>query len=137
MSELKPCPFCGKSDLGYTNEIAEDEPYRKIAVVVFCRDCLSRGRATYPIGWCESKVAANQAWNDRKIELSLQSELSEMRKDLMAVCELYGNPGEQLSRFKGDYGYYDHMPPGRATTYEIGNLARQMMSKYKLTGEKR
>lgn len=64
--ELKPCPFCGSPDLEILPEWSDDiNPMRVIAYFVHCKDCLAQGRMTYPIGWCESELAAIQAWNDR------------------------------------------------------------------------
>jgi len=64
--ELKPCPFCGGADLVFRQDESEDKPVMLYAWHVFCLDCHCHGRNNYPIGWCESKLAASQAWNDRK-----------------------------------------------------------------------
>lgn len=65
IDQLKPCPFCGGKDLTYHEDTSEDEPTMKYAWHVFCRDCHCHGRNNFPIGWCESKEAAAEAWNLR------------------------------------------------------------------------
>lgn len=50
MSDLKPCPFCGSSDL---------ELYDEEQVIVRCRDCDARGPS------CNLDRKAQLAWNVR------------------------------------------------------------------------
>ena len=52
MSELKPCPFCGSSN------VAINAPFG-VACYVICRDC---GAMT---AWGESDEEVNKAWNRR------------------------------------------------------------------------
>lgn len=64
-AELKPCPFCKKSELKYIAVFSEDEPIFQIGWQVFCEVCHARGPASTRIGWCETTDAARDAWNRR------------------------------------------------------------------------
>lgn len=64
---MKNCPFCKGTDLVVLPDKSEDEPTRIYAYHVMCRDCHCHGRNHYPIGWCETKEAAIEAWNDRRL----------------------------------------------------------------------
>jgi len=65
MSELKPCPFCGGSDLEITPRKAHDDNDREYAKAVHCRDCMTVGPHEVGIGWCETDEEAVEAWNRR------------------------------------------------------------------------
>lgn len=56
MSELKPCPFCGRADQLHVSEVYKDE------IVVYCRNCGATG------GTRETKLKAVEAWNTRAAE---------------------------------------------------------------------
>ena len=61
-SELKPCPFCGGSDLDRSVDIQDREGF---PVAVSCADCGAIG----PWEYCKTKaddIAAITAWNVRR-----------------------------------------------------------------------
>lgn len=76
MDELKPCPFCGGDNIGYSVKGAKDYPFWYVAM--YCKTCHcygARTRATVQIdGWigrraieasADAKAQAIELWNRR------------------------------------------------------------------------
>lgn len=55
MAELKPCPFCGGSNLRVTDSCG----YLEMSVE--CADCDASG----PYGWPDDRESAVEQWNKR------------------------------------------------------------------------
>jgi Lar family restriction alleviation protein len=69
--ELKPCPFCSKSDV--TTQLTEDPGYESLWSV-YCRDCGAEGESS------STKSHAVKMWNTRPIEDKLRGELETMKE---------------------------------------------------------
>ena len=82
-SELKPCPFCGSSDVKL--QVAGDAQH---IVVVECGDCNAQGpTVALIVEDCHSKAAA--LWNDR-----LAQRLEQERVERMLYENTYYSTGE-------------------------------------------
>ncbi len=80
MTELKPCPFCGSSELD-TN----CDKYYNNVVFVECNICSSRGSARY------SEKDAIAAWNCRDEPLPNQEKIfADIRAERKRQTEKYG-----------------------------------------------
>lgn len=55
-NQLKPCPFCGSTDLRVTQDYYGADDYDK---VVSCNDCSSQGEP------CATEAQARHSWNKR------------------------------------------------------------------------
>lgn len=65
-SELKPCPFCGSTDVKLVGSHTNDDCYSSYySYRVFCRNCGARGAEKRD----EEKPLAIRAWN-RRVELT-------------------------------------------------------------------
>jgi len=73
MTELKPCPFCGKD----STEIYRDDSGWWYAL---CGNCQHEG--TPDLG----KSGAREAWNTRPIEDAMRAEIERLRAKLQAVA---------------------------------------------------
>lgn len=62
---LKYCPFCRRNDMLTIETDISSEDGRLYAYHVLCRNCGCRGRNRFRIGWCETRLSAIEAWQDR------------------------------------------------------------------------
>lgn len=61
MSNIKPCPFCGSTDLDYRTTTKDREG---VPTAVVCCDCGSSGPWVY-VQEGDSLLAADREWNKR------------------------------------------------------------------------
>lgn len=74
MSELKPCPFCGSTDIKLHDEISH---------AVWCQECF----AEVPSIDIESAI---KLWNTRPIEDALNARIAELEEEIQeyrCLCE--------------------------------------------------
>ncbi|MBW5802222.1 Lar family restriction alleviation protein [Halomonas elongata] len=67
MSELKPCPFCGGTDLGYSTDVVMPDNWHDASVV--CSGCDMEGPrgGSWQDSEADAKVEAAKAWNRRAL----------------------------------------------------------------------
>jgi len=70
MDELKPCPFCGWTDVGYIQTICDGW------YLVECKNCQCEGAL------CETIEEAITAWNFRAAEDALNAQLETIKSEL-------------------------------------------------------
>lgn len=73
--ELKPCPFCGSSDVHIGQDRGTSWWY------VHCSDCQMEG--IYDIG----ESGAIEQWNTRPLEAALQAEVNRLKEVIKAAIE--------------------------------------------------
>ena len=74
MSDLKPCPFCGKDPNQTTAELG-DRP-------CFYYECENPKCHAAEMGWHDTEQEAIDAWNNRPIEDALQARIDELEKQV-------------------------------------------------------
>ena len=87
MSDLKPCPFCGKEPNQATVELS-DRP-------CFYYECENpKCHAKPETGWHDTEQEARDAWNNRPVEDALQARIDNLDKALdKAAHKLYDYSG--------------------------------------------
>ena len=80
MSEIKPCPFCGSTDIKLHDEISH---------AVWCQECF----AEMPSIDIESAV---ELWNTRPIEDALNARIAELEAELKITDELLKEATETI-----------------------------------------
>lgn len=72
MSDLKPCPFCGKDPSKTATEL-RDRP-------CFYYECGNPKCHAAEMGWHDTEQEARDAWNNRLIEAALQARIDELER---------------------------------------------------------
>lgn len=86
MSELKPCPFCGGTNISMVEELSEKERCAVSYVNLRCTElncCMPEQRLSY----C-NEADAIKAWNNRPIE-NKQKALLKEAVDTLKACRTY------------------------------------------------
>ena len=79
MSNLKPCPFCGKEPNQKGTELG-DRP-------CFYYECDNPKCCAAEMGWHDTEQEAIDAWNNRPIEDALRKEISQLQADNISLVE--------------------------------------------------
>jgi len=79
MSDLKPCPFCGKEPNQTSTELG-DRP-------CFYYECENPKCCAAEMGWHDTEQEAIDAWNTRPIEDALRKEISQLQADNRSLVE--------------------------------------------------
>ena len=79
MSDLKPCPFCGKDPNQMTSELS-DRP-------CFYYECENPKCGASEMGWHDTEQEAIDAWNNRPIEDALRKEIARLQADNHSLVE--------------------------------------------------
>ena len=79
MSDLKPCPFCGKDPNQTTAELG-DRP-------CFYYECENPKCHAAEMGWHDTEQEAIDAWNTRPIEDALRKEIAQLQADNRSLVE--------------------------------------------------
>ena len=79
MSDLKPCPFCGKEPNQMTAELG-DRP-------CFYYECENPKCQAAEMGWHDTEQEAIDAWNTRPIEDALRKEIAQLQADNRSLVE--------------------------------------------------
>ena len=74
MSDLKPCPFCGKEPNQKGTELG-DRP-------CFYYECDNPKCGASEMGWHDTEQEAIDAWNNRPVEDALQARIDELEKQV-------------------------------------------------------
>ena len=80
MSDLKPCPFCGKEPNQATAELG-DRP-------CFYYECENPKCHAAEMGWHDTEQEARDAWNNRPIEDALQARIAELERKKEQLLEI-------------------------------------------------
>jgi Lar family restriction alleviation protein len=79
MSDLKPCPFCGKEPNQTSTELG-DRP-------CFYYECDNPKCGATEMGWHNTEQEARDAWNNRPIEDALRKEIAKLQADNRSLVE--------------------------------------------------
>lgn len=92
MSDLKPCPFCNKTDKVkiYTESMAQ------YGILLWIRYGVKCNRCHFEIPTYAKKATAIRKWNTRPIVDSLAAEIERLKSALKDMCELWGSMGKQI-----------------------------------------
>ena len=92
MSDLKPCPFCGKEPNQTTVELG-DRP-------CFYYECENPKCHAAEMGWHDTEQEARDAWNNRPIEDALRKEIAQVKKDKLELNAQCFHKDETISVLK-------------------------------------
>ena len=89
MSDLKPCPFCGKDPNQTTAELG-DRP-------CFYYECDNPKCHAAEMGWHDTEQEAIDSWNNRPIEDALRKEIDMLKQENAKLEKLNSAALERLS----------------------------------------
>ena len=92
MSNLKPCPFCGKEPNQKGTELG-DRP-------CFYYECENPKCGASEMGWHDTEQEAIDAWNNRPIEDALRKEIAQLKKDKLDLNAQCFHKDETISVLK-------------------------------------
>jgi len=140
MEKLKPCPFCGSTDIGIKDHIFEfkagqDCPCSSIRKAwAYCRRCECEGRKTTIESVYDSEIiaAATEAWNRRKDAEQLEP-AEAIENDSYSLscrcpkCNVYIQRGyEEQTKYCEKCGQKIHMRAFTNEEIETGRFEREM-----------
>lgn len=105
MSDLKPCPFCGKEPSQTTAELG-DRP-------CFYYECGNPKCHAAEMGWHDTEQEARDAWNNRPIEDALRKEIAQLQADNRSLVEqmnAIANVCPSTDEYKIELRNLNHIP---------------------------
>ena len=105
MSNLKPCPFCGKDPNQATAELG-DRP-------CFYYECENPKCGAAEKGWHDTEKEAINAWNTRPIEDALRKEIAQLQADNRSLVEQMNAMALKPNQAVIEYFYPKYNPENR------------------------